>query len=75
MEWALERGHRETSAFSLLVANAGDCLLLSGDTEAATRSVARFLSPEPTEAGWPLHLLQAEIDIRDGNLTMAQQSC
>ncbi len=67
LAWALETGHREEYWFSLLAANLVDCLLLAGNVEEARRQVNAYQLPDLTEAGWPLYLLRAELDLRDGD--------
>jgi DNA-binding CsgD family transcriptional regulator len=60
---ALGDGHRESFGFSILVTNTVDCLLLLGDTEAATALVTEYKVPELTINGWPQHLSRAELDV------------
>jgi DNA-binding CsgD family transcriptional regulator len=57
--------------FALLVANTVDCLLLTGDVDAAEQLVAPYAFSGATNAGWPLHLARAELDLLAGNFAEA----
>ena len=57
--------------FALLVENTVDCLLLTGDVDAAEQLVAPYSFSDATNAGWPLHLARAELDLLAGNFAEA----
>ena len=57
--------------FALLVENTVDCLLLTGDVDAAEQLVAPYAFSDATNAGWPLHLARAELDLLAGNFADA----
>jgi DNA-binding CsgD family transcriptional regulator len=67
----LDHGISNFYYFALLVENTVDCLLLSGDVDAAEQLVAPYSFSDATNAGWPLHLARAELDLLDGNLAAA----
>jgi DNA-binding CsgD family transcriptional regulator len=67
----LDHGVSNIYYFALLVANTVDCLLLTGDVDAAEQLVAPHAFSDATNAGWPLHLARAELDLLAGNFAGA----
>jgi DNA-binding CsgD family transcriptional regulator len=63
IERAVAHGYRESFGFSILVVNTVDCLLLRGERDSAVDLVASYLMPTITNAGWPLHMARAELDV------------
>jgi DNA-binding CsgD family transcriptional regulator len=68
VERARRHGATETFAFAMLVSNTVHCLLLTGDVAAAEELMAPFPSPGATNAGWPLSMARAELDLLAGGL-------
>jgi hypothetical protein len=66
-----DHGGSNVYQFALLVESTVDCLLLTGDVDAAEQLVAPYAFSDATNAGWPLHLARAELDLLAANFAEA----